>query len=182
MNLLLGRSQKDAVFSLVPLRIGRGVMFNLLAELELDPEEEQLMQQYRFTGAVLVLSDPIDDLKKAARPAILLGIIAFFVFWLLVAFSFGIALGFLITLVMTGVYFKATREQILVSDLLRGGRTFRCDSIIELIEKEAFLQRISAYLRQVLESAKHWDTRETIVIPPLDPAEAKQAVLKRLHG
>lgn len=182
MKLLLGRSQKQAVFSLVPLRIGIGVMFNLHAELELDAEENVLIDKYRFSSAPLVQSNPIDDLKKAFRPAVLVGLVvgAFSLAFTSIPAAF--ALGGATTLVMTIIYFNVTRELILVSDLLQGGRTFRCDSIIELIEREAFLQGICSYLRQVLESAKHWDTNETVQIPPLDPAEAKQAVLKRLHG
>ncbi|MHA7773885.1 hypothetical protein [Roseibium sp. M-1] len=179
MNLLLGRSQKDAAFSLVPLRIGRGVIFNLLAELELDPEETRLIHLYRFSGAVLVRSNAIDDLKKAFRPALLLGIVSYFLSLFILSYFMAAGLAVLVTLIMTGVYFYALREQIMVSDLLHGGRTFRCDSIIELIEKEAFLQSISEYLRQVLESAKRWDSRERIKILPLTAEEAKRAILAR---
>lgn len=163
MNLLLKRDQNSAaLFTLIPLRFGSGVMFKLHAELELDEEEKQLMQKYRFAKAPLVLSDPIDDLKMASRPAAILGLAAFVVFWILASFTTAVSLATLVTLVMTVVYFKTMRELILVSDLLDGGRTFRCDSIIELIHKEAFLEGISEYLRQVLESAKNWHDREII--------------------
>jgi hypothetical protein len=179
MNLLLNRDQNSAaLFTLIPLRLGSGVMFKLHAELELDEEEKELMQKYQFAKTTLVSSDPIDDLKKAYRPALILGLIAFVVFWILASFSTALSLAILVTLVMTVVYFKTMREQILVSDLLDGGRTFRCDSIIELIHKEAFLEYISEYLRQVLESAKHWDEREVVPIEPLSKDEAKRAVLK----
>ena len=88
----------------------------------------------------------------------------------------------LVVLIMTAVYFRAMREQIVVAELTHGGRYFRCDSIVELIEKEAYLQYISQYMRQILESAKRWETREVIGIEPLEPEEAKKAVLKHLHG
>ena len=183
MNLLLNRDQHSAaLFTLIPLRLGSGVMFKLHAELELDDEEKQLMQKYRFANAALVLSDPIDDLKMAFRPAAILGLVTFVVIWMLGTFSAALSLAFLVTLVMTGVYFKTMRELILVRHLMDGGRTFRCDSIIELIQKEAYLQYISQYLRQVLESAKHWHDREVMPIDPLDKDATKQAVLKRLHG
>ena len=183
MNLLLNRDQKSAaLFTLIPLRFGSGMMFHLHAELELDDEEKQLMQKYRFAKAPLVLSDPIDDLKMASRPALILGLVAFVVFWILASFSTAVSLATLVTLVMTVVYFKTMRELILVSDLLDGGRTFRCDSIIELIHKEAFLEGISEYLRQVLESAKNWHDREIIPIRPLDKALAKRAVLGSKGG
>jgi len=183
MNLLLNRDQKSAsLFTLVPLRIGSGMMFHLKAELELDEEEQELMRKYRFQNAPLVLSDPIDDLKKSFRPALLLGIVAFIVFWILASFNTASTLAILVTLVMTVVYFKTTREQIVVSDLLNGGRTFRCDSIVELIHKEAFLEGVSEYLRQVLESAKNWHDREVIPIKPMDKARAKEAVLRATNA
>lgn len=179
MQLLLQRNQINAsLFSLVPLRIGSGVTFTLHATLELDEEETALLQKYNLTKAPLVLSDPIDDLKQSFRPALFLGFLTFFVFWVLASFSTALGLAILVTVVMTGVYFKTLREQIIVSDLLAGGRKFRCDSIVALIQKEAYLERICAYLRQVLESAKHWHDREALTIEPLGKDEAKQAVLK----
>ncbi len=179
MNLLLKRSQNaSAWFSLVPLRIGKGVIFQLHAELELDTEEFALLHQYRFADTHLVVSDPMDDLRRAFRPALFLGLLGFVVVWIVANVMTAIPAAFLVTLVMTVVYFRTLREQIKVSDLTEGGRTFYCDSIIALIHKEAYLEFISGYLRQVLESAKHWDDREAIAIPPLDKAAAKEAVLK----
>lgn len=183
MNLLLSRDQKSAaLFSLVPLRIGSGVMFHLRAELELEGDEESLITKYRFAKVPLVVSNPIDDLKMAFRPALLLGFVTFVVSWVFASFSAGVSLSILVTLTMTVVYFKTLREQILVGDLLHGGRTFRCDSVVALIAKEAYLESISEYFRQVLESAKNWGEREIIPIKPLERRQAKFAVLMRLHG
>jgi len=182
MNLLLKRDQSNANgISLIPLRIGTGVTFTLHAALELDNEEEALIRQYNFAKAALVVSDPIDDLKQAFRPALVLGLLTFVVMWWLWSFAAAIGLAILVTLVMTGVYFKTLREQIVVSDLMAGGRKFRCDSIVELIQKEAYLQNICAYLRQVLESAKNWDDREVLRIAALNKEDAKQAVLRASH-
>ncbi len=181
MQLLFNRDQISAsVFSLVPLRIGSGVNFTLHASLELDAEEEALLQKYNLTKAPLVISDPIDDLKQSFRPALLLGFVIFVIISLTGAFGTAMTLGIMVTLAMTIVYFKTLREQIIVSELMAGGRKFRCDSIIALIQKEAYLEYICGYLRQVLESAKHWHDREAISIPPLKKEEAKQAVLQRL--
>lgn len=183
MNLLLQREQKSAaLFSLIPLRIGSGVMFHLRAELELEGDEEALIAKYRFANAPLVVSDPIEDIKMAFRPALFLGFLAFVLVWFLISFWSAILLSIITTLGMTAVYFTTLREQILVGDLLHGGRTFRCDSVVELIAKEAYLENISEYLRQVLESAKHWGEREVVPIKPLPREEAKRAVLRRLHG
>jgi len=179
MHLLLNRNQAGAsVFSLVPLRIGSGVTFTLHASLELDEEETALLQHYQLAKAPLVLSDPIDDLKQSFRPAMLLGFLAFVGSWILVSFGVATGIGIVVTLIMTAVYFKTLREQIIVSELLAGGRKFRCDSIVSLIEKEAYLEHICGFLRQVLESAKHWHDREAIPILPLSKEEAKQVVLR----
>ena len=179
MKLLLDRDQKDAaLFSLVPLRIGSGVTFTLHAQLELDAEEEALIKKYKFAQATLVTSDPIEDIKQSFRPALLLGFLTFVVVWIVASFGTASGLAIVVTLVMTGVYFRTLREQIIVSDLMAGGRRFRCDSIVFLIQKEAYLKNICAYLRQVLESAKNWDDREAINIEPLSKNEALQAVLK----
>jgi hypothetical protein len=182
MNLLLSRQQKLASFSLIPLRIGSGVIFQLKGELELDDEEQALLIKYQFVDAPLVVSDPIDDLRQAFRPALLLGLVALLLFWTLASFKFGLTLAVIVTLSMTAVYFNTMREQIIVRDLLDGGRIFRCDSVVGLIRKEAYLQNICQYLRQVLESAKNWQNRERIAIQPLDKEEAKRMVLRGLVG
>lgn len=177
MNLLLSRGQThSSVFSLVPLRVGSGVVFMLQAELELDEEEAELVKKYKFTNAPLIVSNTIEDLWQAFRPALFLGIATFILSWSIFSLSTGFSLGLLVTLAMTVVYFRTMRDQIIVRDLLGGGRTFRCDSIVALIQKEAFLENICEYLRQVLESAKHWDDRETIPIQPLEKNAAKQLV------
>ena len=179
MNLLIDRDQKSAsLFSLVPLRIGSGVTFTLHVSLQLDSEEEALIQKYNFAKATLVASDPIDDLKKSFRPALVLGFMSFVVIWLIISFPAALSLSIMVTLVMTGVYFETLREQIIVSELMAGGRKFRCDSIVALIQKEAYIENVCAYLRQVLESAKNWHHREVLPIAPLSKEEAKRAVLK----
>ena len=76
-------------------------------------------------------------------------------------------------------YFDKNRETIFVSDLLHG-RNFSCRSVIELARKEAWLETISAFLRQVMESAKHWDGTEAIPIAVLDKDVAKQIIIKGL--
>ena len=182
MQLLFDREQvSSALFSLVPLRIGSGVTFTLHATLELDAEEDALVKHFKFTKAPLVVSDPIEDLRNSIRPAAILGAVSFLVLWIFISFGKAFGLGILVTFVMTIVYFKTLREQIIVSELLAGGRKFRCDSIVALIQKEAYLQHICGYLRQVLESAKHWHDREAITIQPLNKEEAKQAVLQAMH-
>ena len=181
MKILFNRDQTgSALFSLVPLRIGSGVTFTLHATLELESEESALLKRYNLTRAPLVISNPIEDIKNSFRPALLLGIVAFYLLWFIFPFGTAFGLGLLVVLGMTVVYFKTLREQIMVNELLHGGRKFRCDSIVNLIQKEAYLEYICEFLRQLLESAKTWDDREAIPIMPLDRKAAKQAVLEML--
>lgn len=181
MQLLLDRDQTGlSWFSLVPLRIGAGVTFTLHATLELDAEEEALLQQYNLTKVPLVVSDTMEDLKKAFRPALFVGFIIFIIGWLGSGIPVGLLFGTLVTMTMTATYFSELREQIIVSELMADGRKFRCDSVVALIQKEAYLEYICSYLRQVLESAKNWHDREALPIPPLRKEAAKLAVLKAL--
>ncbi len=181
MKLLLDRDQIQAsVFSLVPLRIGNGVSFTLHAQWELDSAEEALIKTYNLAKVVLIASDPIEDIKRAFRPALLLGVVTFFLGGLLFGLWSGVVGAGLVTIGMTIIYFKTLREQIVVSELMAGGRKFRCDSIVALIHKEAYVRSISGYMRQVLESAKNWADREALDIPPLSAEEAKLAVLDKL--
>lgn len=178
MKLLLRREQKSVSgFSLVPLRIGSGSIFSLSAELEFDAEELQLIEKYQFNHSPIVRSDFFDDLKKAVPHAMIVGLVALAFLWMMVGFFTALPFSLIITCVMIAIYFKTERQQILVSDLMNGGRKFRCDSVVDLVHQEAFLEGVSQYLRQLIETAKHWDDREVIPIKPLDKAAAKRALL-----
>ena len=76
-------------------------------------------------------------------------------------------------------WFNEKRETIYVRDLIHG-RYFSCPSVIELARKEAWLGVVTSFLRQVMESAKHWDGTETQDIAALPKAEAKLVMLKGL--
>lgn len=179
MHLLCERKQSPATFTLVPLRLGRGVMFTMWMKAELDQEEKALVQRYAFEDALLVAHDPMETLRKSFRTAALIGIVIWVVLALAVSWRFGAWMAILGTAGLTVVYYNELREHIYVRDLIHG-RKFRCFSIVELVRKEAYLQVIAGYLRQVLESAKHWEGREKLEILPLSKDEAKEAVLKGL--
>lgn len=110
----------------------------------------------------------------------MVGLVALAFLWMIVGFFTALPISFIVTCVMIAIYFKTERQQILVSDLMNGGRKFRCDSIVVLVKQEAFLEEVSQYLRQLIETAKHWDDREVIHIKPLDKAAAKRALLMAL--
>ena len=149
MNLLFTRSQtSSSPVSLIPLRIGTGATFKLNAELEFEEDEMKLAKQYGFTDASLTDSDTMADLAAAFRPAVLLSI----AITLIAAFTvdtsrrgidglfnkFGsvVTIGIIAMLVLTVLYFFAMRKHITVGQLLNGGRTFYCNSVVDLDAKE----------------------------------------------
>ncbi len=177
MNLLFERRQKPGTVTLVPLQFGGGPLFTLWAKAEFTEDEYALLQKYRFNDALLIADDWLAMLQRSFRTAVMLGFVAW---WLLFAFfswSVSTSLAVLLVLILTAVYYNELREHIYVRDLVHG-RVFRCFSIVELVQKEEYLKGITAYLRQVLETAKHWDGREVVPVPTLTPQEAKALVAK----
>lgn len=155
------------------------VQFKLWGKVELDEDEQRLVDRYRLNDAILIaVIQP-----KLWRRTILIGIGAFFLAGaiLQLVFPSGIALLFSVAAGIAGGYFylNEKRETIFVKDLLHG-RHFSCDSVVELARKEAWLETVVAYLRQVMESAKHWDGTERHTIEPLPKDEARQVILRGL--
>lgn len=170
MNLLFKRAQTDDA-------TGK-VKFKLWAKTELDEDEKHIIQRYRFESAKL-----IDVFQPyLLRRSILIGVVVC-ALALLVLSGFAFPLGFLIAIVagIAGgyIYYDTQRQSVVVSDLIHG-RHFSCDSVVDLARKEAWLASVVAVLRQVMESAKHWDGTETIPIAPLSKEEAKYIAIKGL--
>lgn len=179
MKLLLKREQsRTEGVSLLPLRFGGGILFKLQASLELDQEEKDLVRKYSLGSAALVASNTGEDLRNAAKPAAILGVIAAAVAWFFWGIDIGLLLGGGVFCVLTFIYYKHLREEIILRDLLGNGRAFWCDSVVTLVKKEDELANMSHFLRQVLESSKTWDEREAIDIEALGPEELKQAILR----
>ena len=179
MKILFSRWQSAcAPFSLVPLRVGTGVKFSLRAELELTEEEEKLAKHYRFIDAVLVAGNLFEDLKRALIPSVVLSVFVFLSAWPFFVFPEAVVGGLITFVFMFFVYYGTHRRKIIFRDLLNGGRTFHCFSIVELIQKEQELTELSSYVRQVLESAKNWDSKEAMEIPVLDPTLARQLLAR----
>lgn len=179
MNLLLTRTQTGApLISFLPLRIGRSVTFKLNAEFELDTEEKALMNRYGFQKASLIYSDTFEDLKRAFSPAWYLGLMAFFfsLFTLqkvriggfegiLVKIAIPPSSALITVVIMTTIYFFALRKNVTVDQLLNGGRTFFCHSVVELDEQEQELKDLARRFHATLEKAKNWGGRELNPIP-----------------
>ncbi len=168
MNLLFKRGQTDGVSG--------KVTFNLWAQTELDDDEKHIVQRYKFDSAKLIDVFQPNLLRKSIG----VGLAAFAgVVILLMSTNFTWAIFFgLCAGVAAGYFFyDAKRESVMVRDLIHG-RSFSCDSIVDLVRKEAWLGTVVSILRQVMETAKHWDGTETIKIEALTKAEAKFIALK----
>ena len=175
MNLLLRRSQ-------VLNNVRRG-HFSLWAMVEPTDEEAQLIKRYNMhTVELITVPQPYLRLYSiicglVCAIALILAVLAApysfrvqapLYVWVALAVAGGALAGF--------TFYTQYRETIFVKDLLHG-RRFKCRSVIELARKEAYLESITNYFRQVVESAKHWGGTQTVPIEPLPPEEAKRFIL-----
>ena len=175
MDILFQRSQKNS-----------GKYFNLRAKVELDKEEQGLVRRYKFDQTVLVHVIQPGLMRRALTLAAILFFLIYSFFFFGLHYQMGIyirisslmnillALGG--SILISAIYYDNQRETIYVKDLIYG-RHFKCRSVVALAQKEAYLQSICAYLRQVIESAKHWDGDEKFEVLPLPPEEAKRMIL-----
>ncbi len=167
MDLLFKREQ-------TPGKLAR-VNFKLWGKIELNEDEQTLVERYRFDEAVLIVAEQ----PGLIRRSIIVGVIVMLVVGLLFA-AFQAFAGLIAVLAGIGAgywYFNEKRETVFVKDLLHG-RHFTCDSVVELARKEAWLEMIVGFLRQVMESAKHWDGTERHEIEPLPKDEARQVIIR----
>lgn len=170
MDLLFKREQSAAT-------VGR-VNFKLWGKIELNEDEQALVKRYRFDDAVLIAVEQPGLLRNSI-------IVAFVVGMIIVPFSVNISpvggplIGVIVSILLGYFYFHQKRETIFVKDLLHG-RHFACKSVVELARKEAWLAYVVSFLRQVMESAKHWDGTERHTIEPLPKDEARQVIIRGL--
>jgi hypothetical protein len=171
MKLLLKRDQ-------TPGTVGK-VKFRLWGKVELDEDETEIVKRYAFDNAILIEAIQPTLIRNAA----LIGLGVWIILFGILMPGMGGTGGFIVALLGGGgagyFYFHQKRETIFVKDLIHG-RYFSCDSIIELARKEAWLGVVTSFLRQVMESAKHWDGTETLDIAALPKDEAKLVMLKGL--
>jgi hypothetical protein len=171
MKLLFKREQSAG-------KVGR-VRFKLWAKVDFDEGEMEIVKGYRFDEAVLIAALQ----PGLIRSTIFVSIGVFFVASIFLTAMLGMVAGTLVSVIaafLAGAWWlNEKRETIFVRDLIHG-RHFSCPSVIDLTSKEAYLEQIASFLRQVMESAKNWDGTETIDIPALGKAEAKYMMLKSL--
>lgn len=169
MDILFKREQTSG-------HMGR-VTFKLWSKLELDETETALVSRYRFDEAILIEALQPKLLRNAGLLGLVAGVVAYIILDTILPGS--VALLFALGAIGGVAYwhFHNNRETIFVRDLLHG-RYFACKTVIELARKEAWLATITSFLRQVMESAKHWDGTETIHIDALPKEEARQVILR----
>ena len=171
MKLLFKRSQTAG-------KVGK-VKFQLWGKVELDADETEIVKRYNFDNAILI--DAIQP--KLIRNIVLIAAGVFVVLFGLFASWWGAGGGVFVGVIGGGAagyfYFDKKRETIYVKDLIHG-RYFSCPSIIELARKEAWLGVVTSFLRQVMESAKHWDGTETLDVDALPKDEAKLVMIRGL--
>lgn len=170
MDLLLKRQQS---------RNWRGrVVFRLWAKAEMAEDERALIDRYHMGEACLIAADDFNHLKGATA-------FGFAIFLVSGALTFatsggiwdGLVMGVLAGVASAFWWLNEKRETIWMRDMLYG-RRFKCRSIIELAQKEAMLDNACMALRQVIETAKHWEGVEARPVPVLSPDEAKEVVLR----
>ena len=169
MDLLFKREQSNAASG--------GVNFKLWGKIELGEDEKSIVSKYKFDQAILIFADQPGLLRKSifiglgALVAAMVLLNQMGMMGALIALAAGIGAGYW--------WYHQKRETIYVKDLLHG-RYFNCDSVVELARKEAWLGTVVSFLRQVMESAKHWDGTERHTVEPLPKDEARQVIIKGL--
>ncbi len=169
MDLLFKREQSNAASG--------GVNFKLWGKIELDENEQSIVSKYKFDQAILIFADQPGLLRKSvfvgigAMVAAMILLNQMGMMGALIALAAGIGAGYW--------WYHQKRETIYVKDLLHG-RHFNCDSVVDLARKEAWLGTVVSFLRQVMESAKHWDGTERHTVEPLPKDEARQVIIKGL--
>lgn len=171
MELLFKRQQTGGV-------VGR-VKFKLWTQVALDEDEQEIINRYRFDRALLIAETQPNLIRTCLFIAV--GVSALLIGILMNSIAAPAAI-FISVIVGGGVayiYFTEKRETIYVEDLIHG-HYFSCRSVVDLAKKEAWLKVVSSFLRQVMESAKHWDGTESHIIEALPKDEARQVLIRGL--
>lgn len=171
MQLLFRRSQGRSTF-------GKPV-FKLWAQMEFEDDEHTIISHYRFENAKLIEAFEPSLIRRSLLAGAGIFILASIVLWIPMGFQYGLLTGFIFGCLAGWLYFDRHRETIYVRDLIHG-RTFDCRSVIDLARKEAWLELITAFLRQVMETARNWDGTEAVPIDALSKQEAKYVVIRGL--
>lgn len=154
------------------------VKFKLWGKVELEEQESEIIARYAFDKAILIDAFQPALMRKSAY----VGAAAFLVALSLLSSMVNVPIAMFLALIAGAAagyfFYDKKRDTVFVRDLMHG-RYFSCDSVVDLARKEAWLAHITAYLRQVMESAKHWGGTETVPIPVLSKEDAKELIIRR---
>ncbi|MES9856590.1 MAG: hypothetical protein ABW166_08320 [Sedimenticola sp.] len=131
-----------------------------------------MVDRYQFDQAVMIEVVQPSLLKTTALLSVGVFVLTFVVFSGIWNSDADLGLALFVAGAFGYWYFNEKRETIFVKDLLHS-RNFKCDSVVELARKEAWLTTVVSFLRQTMESAKHWDGTQAISIEPLPKDEAR---------
>jgi len=171
MEILLKRRQNSN-------QTGR-VSFKLWSKIELNDNEQQVVDHYSFDKAILIDSFQPELIRKSIYSGLAGAVLATVLLSIFTSYDVALFLGLIAGAAAGYFYYDKNRETIYVKDLLHG-RYFSCNSVIELARKEAWLEMITGFLRQVMESAKHWDGTQKSEIEVLPKDEAKRLIIRGL--
>jgi hypothetical protein len=155
MQLLIQRGQH---------KILTGAVFQLWARFDLKEEELDLLRRYNMKGAVITEGNTRRDVIKAIAYSVLVAMLLYGVIALL-HLPIPLALIVIAVPVLAFLIYHKIRERIIINDILEG-RSFVCNSITVLMEKEEAITKTAFMFREFLERMKTWGGREVTDIEP----------------
>ena len=171
--------------------IGR-TTFKLKVRVQLPEDQTHHVNRYNLRDAIIIDSHQPDLVRVSILVGFLCALFGFLLAFIFAMATFNYQLSRTIGPLMfacgssalLGVlgsfgYYHFRRKTIYFRDLL-AGRTFRCRSVVDLVEKEAWMERMLSYLRHVIEASKNWGDVEIKEIEALPPEEANKAILPKM--
>jgi hypothetical protein len=141
--------------------------FRINVRLVLNEQEKHLLVVYSLRDVALTEGDMRRDLIRSALIAVPLAIILTFMTLIFRTTIFGLNIGTFMSILFVTFFlvYMQIREAVFVEDLLTG-RDFKARSLINLLDKEYRIRKMSAVFQTVLDQAETWDQPEVIDLSP----------------
>lgn len=169
MELLFKREQSKGLF-------GR-VRFRMWAKAEFGEDEQALIDRYDFDKSLVLWGADWMLFNSTFWIWLFSSALSGYLVAAALDEGGGFLAGPLIGALAAFWWFNERRQTIFMRDLIYG-RQFKCSSVVDLARKESRLEDACMVLRQVLETAKHWDGVQANPIPALPKDEAKKIVIR----
>jgi len=170
MKIIFKREQTQGII--------RKVWFQLWCELELEEEERAVLRHYRLDKSILIFFHMEGLLRNSLIFGLIASIPAFFIFGYFVGRDGGMWLAFFFGIFAAWLFYDYFRETIYVNDLIHG-RHFKCYTVTQLATREELLKQLIAYLKQVMETCKHWDGNQVFDVPEFDQEMTRKIIIRR---